>query len=281
MSFPDFSSSDAQIQWQRFCDLLWYHDDLGFWLDISRMHVNAEHLTALEPRFDLAFKAMQALESGSIANPDEQRQVGHYWLRTPELAPTPESGQHVSSEVDRIEQFGQDVLNGAIKAPNGQPFTDVLWIGIGGSGLGPILMIQALQSTGQGLPFHFLDNVDPNGISAVLDGLEPRLATTLVVTVSKSGGTPEPQLGMEQARHRLEASGGAWSKQAVAITMLDSRLDQKAQAEQWLQRFDMFDWVGGRYQHHQCCGTSTRRLDRMRHPRFSCGGGPDGSGHPG
>ena len=246
MSFPDFSSSDAQIQWQRFCDLLWYHDDLGFWLDISRMHVNAEHLTALEPRFDQAFKAMQALESGSIANPDEQRQVGHYWLRTPELAPTPEAGQHVSSEVDRIEQFGQDVLNGAIKAPNGQPFTDVLWIGIGGSGLGPILMIQALQSTGQGLPFHFLDNVDPNGISAVLDGLEPRLATTLVVTVSKSGGTPEPQLGMEQARHRLEASGGTWSKQAVAITMLDSRLDQKAQAEDWLQRFDMFDWVGGR-----------------------------------
>ena len=230
MSFPDFISSDAQIQWQRFCDLLWYHDDLGFWLDISRMHVNAEHLTALEPRFDQAFKAMQALESGSIANPDEQRQVGHYWLRTPELAPTPESGQHVSSEVDRIETFGHDVLNGAIKAPNGQPFTDVLWIGIGGSGLGPILMIQALQSTGQGLPFHFLDNVDPNGISAVLDGLEPRLATTLVVTVSKSGGTPEPQLGMEQARHRLEASGGAWSKQAVAITMLDSRLDQKAQA---------------------------------------------------
>ena len=151
-----------------------------------------------------------------------------------------------SSEVDRIETFGQDVLNGAIKALNGQPFTDVLWIGIGGSGLGPILMIQALQSTGQGLPFHFLDNVDPNGISAVLDGLEPRLATTLVVTVSKSGGTPEPQLGMEQARHRLEASGGTWSKQAVAITMLDSRLDQKAQAEDWLQRFDMFDWVGGR-----------------------------------
>ena len=102
MSFPDFSSSDAQIQWQRFCDLLWYHDDLGFWLDISRMHVNAEDLTALETRFDQAFKAMQALESGSIANPDEQRQVGHYWLRTPELAPTPESGQHVSSEVDRI-----------------------------------------------------------------------------------------------------------------------------------------------------------------------------------
>ena len=246
MSFPDFSGIDAQIQWQRFCDLLWYHDDLGFWVDISRMHVNADHLTALEPEFDKAFQAMQALESGAIANPDEGRQVGHYWLRTPSMAPSSEVVEHVSGEVDRIEQFGKDVLQGVIKAPNGQAFTDVLWIGIGGSGLGPILMIRALQSPGKGLPFHFLDNVDPNGMSAVFAGLEDRLATTLVVTVSKSGGTPEPHLGMEQARYRVEECGGLWARQAVAITMLDSHLDKQAQAESWLERFDMFDWVGGR-----------------------------------
>jgi len=88
--------------------------------------------------------------------------------------------------------------------------------------------------------------VDPNGMSRVLAELGDALRTTLVVTVSKSGGTPEPHLGMEQARHRLEAVGGNWSAQAVAITMADSKLDQQAVAEQWLQRFDMFDWVGGR-----------------------------------
>ena len=66
-----------------------------------------------------------------------------------------------------------------------------------------------------------------------------------MVTVSKSGGTPEPHLGMEQARHRLEAAGGQWAGQAVAVTMLDSKLDQQAQKEAWLKRFDMFDWVGG------------------------------------
>ena len=97
-----------------------------------------------------------------------------------------------------------------------------------------------------GLPFHFFDNVDPNGMSAVLAALGDKLKTTLVVTVSKSGGTPEPHLGMEQARHRLEAHGGTWAGQAVAITMLDSKLDQQARDESWLQRFDMFDWVGGR-----------------------------------
>ena len=246
MSFPDFNGSDAQVQWQRFCDLLWYHDDLGIWLDVSRMHVNTSHLDSMQSSFEKAFVAMQELESGAISNADEQRQVGHYWLRHPQMAPTDEVRSHIAREIDLIEQFGKDVIAGVVKAPNGEAFTDVLWIGIGGSGLGPLLMIRALQTHQQGLPFHFFDNVDPNGMSAVLTGLGDKLKTTLVVTVSKSGGTPEPHLGMEQARHRLEAVGGSWAGQAVAITMLDSKLDQQAKDEGWLQRFDMFDWVGGR-----------------------------------
>ena len=246
MSFPDFSATDAQIQWQRFCDLLWYHDDLGMWLDISRMHLNSSQLDDLSPRLQKAFEAMKALEHGAIANADENRQVGHYWLRHPQLAPDPEVAQHIAAEIDGIEQFGQAVIKGSIKSPTGQPFTDVLWIGIGGSGLGPLLMIRALQDSGAGLPFHFFDNVDPNGMSRVLSQLGDALRTTLVITVSKSGGTPEPHLGMEQARHRVEAVGGNWPAQAVAITMADSKLDKQAVAEQWLKRFDMFDWVGGR-----------------------------------
>ena len=189
---------------------------------------------------------MKALENGAIANADENRQVGHYWLRHPQLAPDPQVAQHIAEEIDEIEQFGQAVINGTIKSPTGQPFTNVLWIGIGGSGLGPLLMIRALQDKGAGLPFHFFDNVDPNGMSRVLAELGDVLRTTLVVTVSKSGGTPEPHLGMEQARHRLEAVGGNWPAQAVAITMADSKLDRQAVDENWLHRFDMFDWVGGR-----------------------------------
>jgi glucose-6-phosphate isomerase len=88
--------------------------------------------------------------------------------------------------------------------------------------------------------------VDPEGYSRTLESLGERLLTTLVVVVSKSGGTPEPRIGMEQARARLEAIGGCWAGQAVAITMAGSPLDQRAEQEQWLARFDMFDWVGGR-----------------------------------
>ena len=243
---PSAPGLDPKSQWQRFCSLLWHNSDLGFWLDVSRMGLDATVLSGLQPRFDKAFKAMADLEAGAIANADEQRQVGHYWLRTPQLAPEPSSGAHIQAEIDRIESFGLDVLKGSIGPSAGARFTDVLWIGIGGSGLGPLLMIRALQDPGAGLPFHFFDNVDPDGMRRTLASLGERLKTTLVIVVSKSGGTPEPHIGMLQARRAVEAAGGTWIKQAVAVTMLGSRLDQEAEKAGWLARFDMFDWVGGR-----------------------------------
>ena len=243
---PDLSPRNPAEQWRRFQRLLWFDDGLGLWLDVSRMAITAPELSALRPRFARAFQAMAALEAGAIANPDEERQVGHYWLRDPGLAPDAEEGAHVAGEINRIEAFGREVLNGSIVPGSGQRFTDVLWIGIGGSGLGPLLVVAALQDPGRGLPFHFFDNVDPDGFSRTLARLADRLRTTLVVVVSKSGGTPEPHLGMLQARRAVEAHGGTWVRQAVAVTMAGSRLDQTAAAEDWLARFDMFDWVGGR-----------------------------------
>jgi glucose-6-phosphate isomerase len=245
-SFPAFDGQDPAGLWQRFCRLLWFDADLGFWLDVSRMALDQADLDALRPRLEQALKAMQALEAGAIANPDEQRQVGHYWLRSPGLAPAPELGAHIAAELERIDSFGRSVREGEIRTPDQAPFTDVLWIGIGGSGLGPLLIVEALQQQDHGLPFHFLDNVDPQGMRRCFDALGARLRTTLVIVVSKSGGTPEPRIGMEQARARLEAAGGNWPAQAVAITMAGSRLDERAASEGWLARFDLPDWVGGR-----------------------------------
>jgi glucose-6-phosphate isomerase len=240
------SGLDAAGLWQRFCSLLWHDPAQGIWLDLSRMGLGESDLEALAPSFASAFAAMEALEAGAIANPDEQRQVGHYWLRNPELAPDPQAGRLIAGEIDRIETFAADLLANRLGAPGGRDFSDVLWIGIGGSGLGPLLIVRALQRQGVGLPFHFIDNVDPQGISATLASLGDRLLSTLVVVVSKSGGTPEPRIGMEQARHRLEALGGQWAQQAVGVTMAGSKLDQLAAREGWLARFDLPDWVGGR-----------------------------------
>ncbi|MBM5820916.1 MAG: glucose-6-phosphate isomerase [Cyanobacteria bacterium K_Offshore_surface_m2_011] len=243
---PPLNGQDSAALWERFRQLLWHDPDLALWLDVSRMALEQQDLEGFEAPFARAFAAMEALEAGAIANADEGRQVGHYWLRAPELAPDPAVAATIAAEVDRLETFGRDVLTGTVTAPGGRPFTDVLWIGIGGSGLGPLLMLRALERQGVGLPFHFFDNVDPDGMARTLAALDDRLTTTLVIVVSKSGGTPEPHLGMVQARARVLAAGGDWSAQAVAITMGGSRLDQQAEAAGWLRRFDMFDWVGGR-----------------------------------
>ena len=245
-SFPPLERTNHGRLWERFCALLWHDEALGFWLDASRMALSPELLTDLQPRFASAFAAMAALEKGSVANPDEQRRVGHYWLRAPQLAPDPGITEELQQQQQALATFARGVLEGAVTTSAGQVFTDVVWIGIGGSGLGPLLVVQALQQTGVGLRFHFIDNVDPEGMGRTYGELGERLKTSLVVVVSKSGSTPEPHIGMVETRRCLERLGGQWPGQAVAITLPGSKLDQQAASEGWLQRFALHDWVGGR-----------------------------------
>src|SRR4029450_10390250 len=90
-----------------------------------------------------AFEAMDALEKGAIANPDEKRMVGHYWLRAPELAPTTEITAEIRKTVADIKAFAAAVHGGATKPPKANRFTNVLSIGIGGSALGPMFVADA------------------------------------------------------------------------------------------------------------------------------------------
>ena len=79
-----------------------------------------------------AFEAMDALEKGAIANPDENRMVGHYWLRNATLAPTPEIRKQIEDTSCLVSKFAAEVHAGKIRGAKGQ-FTNVLLIGIGGS----------------------------------------------------------------------------------------------------------------------------------------------------
>ena len=78
---------NTQELWQRYQDWLYLNKDLGLYLDVSRMRFDERLVESLEPKFAQAFQDMTELEQGFIANPDENRMVGHYWLRNPELAP--------------------------------------------------------------------------------------------------------------------------------------------------------------------------------------------------
>ncbi len=93
---------------------------------------------------------------------------------------------------------------------------------------------------------HFIDNTDTDGIRRTLEGIGSKLKSTLVLVVSKSGGTPEPRNGMVEAKEAFKNAGLDFAKQAVAITGAGSKLDEIAKSEGWIHRFPMFDWVGGR-----------------------------------
>ena len=237
---------DAATLWQRYQDWLYYHEGLDLYLDISRMSFDEAFVETLNPKFAKAFEDMAALEAGAIANPDENRMVGHYWLRDPDLAPTPELQKEIVETLDRIETFVQKVRIGTVHPPNAQKFTDILSIGIGGSALGPQFVAQALAPDNPPLELHFIDNSDPAGIDRTLTQLGDRLSSTLVFVISKSGGTPETRNGMVEVQKAFVDRGLDFAKQAVAITGVDSKLDKRAQSEGWLTTFPMADWVGGR-----------------------------------
>jgi len=236
----------ARALWQRYQDWLYYHAELGFYIDISRMRFTPDFVTDMQPKFDRAFADMKALEAGSIANPDEQRMVGHYWLRSPELAPTEALRHDVTSTIDSIEAFASRVHSGEIHPPDAPKFTDILSIGIGGSALGPQFVAQALAVNSPPLNISFIDNSDPDGIDYVLGQLGDRLTTTLVITISKSGGTPEPNNGMKEVQFAYENAGLDFAKYAVAVTGVGSNLEKLARSKGWLDVFPMHDWVGGR-----------------------------------
>jgi len=237
---------DSAALWQRYQDWLYHHAGLGFYVDVSRMRFDDALVKKLEPKFEQAFQQMAALEGGAIANPDESRMVGHYWLRDPDRAPTPQMRQEITDALEQVESFSQKILTGEIRPPQAVKFTDILSIGIGGSALGPQFVAEALAPDHPPLNIHFFDNTDPVGIDRVFNRLRDRLSSTLVIVISKSGGTPETRNGMIEAKHFFAEKGLDFARQAIAITMPDSKMHHLATSEGWLASFPMFDWVGGR-----------------------------------
>ncbi len=238
---------DIEILWQRYRDWLCDCPEIGVRLDISRMRFADDFFARMSEPMAEAYSAMEALEKGAIANPDEGRQVGHYWLRAPELAPDVEMTRAIEETLAAVEAFAASVHNGIKKAPGGKNFSDVLVIGIGGSALGPQWVADALgHPRTDAMGVCFFDNSDPDGMDKVLAGLGDRLATTLVVVISKSGSTPETRNGMLVAKEEWRSHGLEFAGCAVAITGEGSNLDRIALEEGWLARFPMWDWVGGR-----------------------------------
>jgi len=232
--------------WSRYRRHLFADRAMGFGLDVSRMRFPDAFLERMAGPMAQALEAMRALEAGAIANPDEGRQVGHYWLRAPELAPSASQRREIEECLRAVHAFAGGVHAGRIAPERGGRFRNLLLVGIGGSALGPQLLADALWRPEQPLRAFFLDNTDPEGIDRVFREIGAGLPHTLTVVASKSGGTQETRNGMLEAGARFREAGLVFARHAAAITGAGSELDRHAAGDGWLGRFPMWDWVGGR-----------------------------------
>ena len=212
-------------------------------VDYSRQLIDDDVVDAL---MDLAVEselagAIDDLFSGVPINNTDNRPVLHTLLRAPDEACPAE----VAAERQRFLAFAEAVRVGERRGYTGKPYDAVVVIGIGGSQLGPELVVDALK-TPHGLNVRFLANVDGAAATGALTGLDP--ATTLVVVVSKSFTTLEPRVNAETTRSwflERTCESGALAEHFLAVTA-----NQDAAAEFGIppeNRFTVWDWVGGRF----------------------------------
>jgi glucose-6-phosphate isomerase len=225
-------------------------DDLVF--DYSKQRVFADTLDKL---FALASAAdvegkREAMFGGGIVNPTERRAALHTALRNPSPTPVVVGGHDFAPDIfaerQRMLAFAADVRGGLSRGGLGQPYTDIVNIGIGGSDLGPAMATRALAPYGQPqLRCHFVSNVDGADIGDTLRGLDP--ARTLFIISSKTFTTLETMTNARAARAWLAAALGenAVGDHFVAVS---TNLEKVREFGIDSARvFGFWDWVGGRY----------------------------------
>ena len=237
--------SSKRLLWNRYCAYRCDAPEIGLVLDISRVRFEDDYFTLMSSPISAAMDAMEALEAGAIANSDEHRMVGHYWLRNPDLAPAENIGLDIKNVWESVHLFAAQLREGAIRGVDG-PFEHVIHVGIGGSALGAQFLCEALQTSADRMALHFLDNADPDGIDSLLEQLDGALGRTLISVVSKSGLTPTPQYVLLELEAAYKRQGLDFARHAVATTMKETDLERRASREEWLARFLIWEWVGGR-----------------------------------
>ncbi|MEM0543048.1 glucose-6-phosphate isomerase [Flavobacterium sp. j3] len=241
-------SEKYSIKWQEFL------------VDYSKNCINEETLKLLQ---DLAreMQLKQAITSyfdGENINQTENRAVLHTALRAPENAKVLVDGKNVIPEIyevkNKMKNFTNEVISGVRKGYTGKPFTDVVNIGIGGSDLGPAMVVEALQFYKNHLNIHFVSNVDGDHVNEVIKKLNPE--TTLFVVASKTFTTQETLSNAETIRAWFlkSASQDDVAKHFVAVSTNIQKVTEFGINPANI--FPMWDWVGGRFSLWSAVGLS-------------------------
>ena len=253
-SLKEMFANDSQraekfhIQWQ------------DFLVDYSKNILNQDTINLLlnlakEVKLE---EAISQYFGGDAINQTENRAVLHTALRSPENQVVLVDGENVMPEVfavkNKIKAFSNEVISGQRKGFTGKPFTDVVNIGIGGSDLGPAMVVEALQFYKNHLNVHFVSNVDGDHVNEIIKKLNPE--TTLFVIASKTFTTQETLSNAETIRAWFlqSASQEDVAKHFVAVSTNIQKVTEFGINPDNI--FPMWDWVGGRFSLWSAVGLS-------------------------
>ncbi|GLB50758.1 glucose-6-phosphate isomerase [Neptunitalea lumnitzerae] len=232
----------------------------GYYYDYSKNRITEETIELLlELANELGLsEAITKYFEGDHINKTEDRAVLHTALRAPEDAEIFVDGINVVPEVyevrGKIKDFSEKVINGAFKGYTGKAFTDVVNIGIGGSDLGPAMVVEALKYYKNHLNVHFVSNVDGDHVNETIATLDPE--TTLFVIVSKTFTTQETISNATTIKNWFLKHGtqADVAKHFVAVSTNLEKVSEFGIASENV--FPMWDWVGGRFSLWSAVGLS-------------------------
>ncbi|MFY8096415.1 MAG: glucose-6-phosphate isomerase [Flavobacterium sp.] len=230
-----------------------------FFVDFSKNNWTEETISLLiELANEVELKdAIAKYFSGDTINATENRAVLHTALRA-KNSPVIVDGESIASVIEatkqKIKTFTNQVISGERKGFTGKPFTDVVNIGIGGSDLGPAMVVEALQYYSNHLNVHFISNVDGDHVQEVLKKVNPE--TTLFIVASKTFTTQETLTNAETVRKWFLqiASEKDIAQHFAAVSSNISKVTEFGIAEENI--FPMWDWVGGRFSLWSAVGLS-------------------------
>ena len=210
--------------------------------DYSKNRINRKTLVLLnELANEVGLKqAIQLQFEGFNINQTEDRAVLHSALR---------DFNHMKPEVkkalQKMKAFSNSVIKGKWKGYTNKTITDVVNIGIGGSDLGPKMVVNALQYYNNHLNVHYVSNVDGDHVAETLKGLDRE--TTLFIIVSKTFTTQETLANATTIKNWFlkDASQLDIEKHFVAVSSNIEKAVNYGITEENI--FPMWDWVGGRF----------------------------------
>ena len=229
-------------------------------LDFSKNRITKEtfqYLIELAKEVDLK-DGIEQLFSGEKLNETENRAVLHTALRNKSGNPVLVDGQNIMPEVEKslqkMRMFSEIVISGIHKGFTNKAITDVVNIGIGGSDLGPRMVVEALPFYKNHLNTHFISNIDGDHVTETIKNLNPE--TTLFVIVSKTFTTQETLTNAETAKKWFLKSAKENDIKHNFVAVSTNLEKVKAFGIDADNIFTMWDWVGGRYSMWSAVGLS-------------------------